>query len=51
MREVVTGFVPKFLVYKRTKMEHQKPSVLLQPLDVAQWKWDYISMDFVDGLQ
>jgi len=30
--------------------EHQKPSGLLQPLDIPIWKWYSISMDFIDGL-
>jgi hypothetical protein len=32
------------------KWEHQRPTRLLQPLKVPEWKWEEIGMDFIVGL-
>ena len=32
------------------KAEHQKPADLLQSLEVAEWKWKHVTMDFVTHL-
>jgi hypothetical protein len=35
---------------QRIKAEHQRPAGLLQPLQIPQWKWDEIGMDFIVDL-
>jgi hypothetical protein len=35
---------------QRIKAEHQRPTGLLQPLQITHWKWDEIGMDFIVGL-
>ena len=35
---------------QQVKAEHQKPAGLLQPLEVAEWKWKHVTMDFVTHL-
>jgi hypothetical protein len=47
MREDIAEYVTRC---QRVKAEHQRPAGLLQPLEIATWKWDDISMDFVVGL-
>ena len=37
-------------MYQQVKAEHHKPSRLLQPLEVAKWKWEHVTMDFVTHL-
>lgn len=50
MKHDVATFVAKCMVYQQVKAEHQRPSGLLQFLDILEWKWDKITMDFVMGL-
>ncbi|GJS47498.1 putative nucleotidyltransferase, ribonuclease H [Tanacetum coccineum] len=50
MKRDVATFVPKCLLCQQVKIEHQRASGLLQPLEIPIWKWDEISMDFVTGL-
>nr|GFB48132.1 retrotransposon protein, putative, Ty3-gypsy subclass [Tanacetum cinerariifolium] len=50
MKRDVATFVSKCLICQQVKIEHQRASGLLQPLDIPVWKWDEISMDFVTGL-
>ena len=50
MKSDVANFVNKYLVYQKVKIEHQKSSGTLQPLEIPKWKWESILMDFVIGL-
>ncbi|GAU22845.1 hypothetical protein TSUD_282120 [Trifolium subterraneum] len=38
------------IVCQQVKIEHQKPAGPLQPLEILEWKWEHITMDFVSGL-
>ncbi|XP_062099744.1 uncharacterized protein LOC133805580 [Humulus lupulus] len=50
MKRDVANFVAKCVVCQQVKAEHQRPSGLLQPLPIPEYKWDRITMDFVTGL-
>ena len=46
----VTKFVEKYLTCQKVKAEHQRPAGELQPVQIPEWKWEEITMDFVVGL-
>ena len=50
MKRDISQFVSKCLTCQQVKVEHQKPAGLLQPLPIAEWKWDHVMMDFVTRL-
>jgi hypothetical protein len=35
---------------RKVKADYMKPRGLLQPLNISDWKWDDISIDFIMGL-
>nr|GEX80023.1 putative reverse transcriptase domain-containing protein [Tanacetum cinerariifolium] len=50
MKDDIATFVSKCLTCAKVKVEHQKPSGLLQQPEIPEWKWEKITMDFVLGL-
>ncbi|GJW11082.1 putative reverse transcriptase domain-containing protein [Tanacetum coccineum] len=50
MKVDIATYVGKCLTCAKVKVEHQKPSRLLQQPDIPVWKWERITMDFVSGL-
>jgi hypothetical protein len=50
MKNDVAAHVALCDVCQRVKAEHQRPAGLLQPLQVPEWKWEEIGMDFIVGL-
>ena len=47
MKRHVGDFIRRWLRCQQVKTEHQKSIGLLQPLEVAEWKWEHVTMDFV----
>ena len=50
MKRKIARYISRYLTCQQVKAEHQKPAGLLQPLEVPEWKWEHITMDFVTGL-
>ncbi|GKA83420.1 putative reverse transcriptase domain-containing protein [Tanacetum coccineum] len=46
----IATYFSKCLTCVKVKVEHQKPSGLLQQPETPVWKWERITMDFVTGL-
>jgi hypothetical protein len=51
MKSETTEYVARCDSCQIIKAEHQRPAGLLQPLQIPQWKWDEIGMDFIVGLR
>nr|KYP64063.1 Transposon Ty3-I Gag-Pol polyprotein [Cajanus cajan] len=50
MKREIVEYVAACLTCQKAKVEHQKPSGLMQQIEIPEWKWDSITMDFVVGL-
>ncbi|GJZ28563.1 reverse transcriptase domain-containing protein [Tanacetum coccineum] len=50
MKRDIATYVSKCLTCSKVKAEHQRPSGLLQQLEIPEWKWDKITMDFITKL-
>ena len=47
MKKHIATFISQCPMCQQIKAEHQRPSGLLQSLEIPQWKWEHITMDFV----
>jgi hypothetical protein len=50
MKRDVTEYIALCDTCQQVKAEHQRPTRLLQPLQVIEWKCEEIAMDFIVGL-
>ena len=50
MKRDVAWFVERCLTCRQVKAEHQRPHGKLQPLEIPEWKWEQITMDFITKL-
>ena len=50
MKRTIAEYVSKCDTCQMVKAEHQHPAGLLKPLEIPEWKWEDICMDFITGL-
>nr|GEY01057.1 hypothetical protein [Tanacetum cinerariifolium] len=50
MKADIVTYVRKCLTCAKVKVEHQRPSGLLQQPEIPVWKWERITMDFITKL-
>ena len=50
MKKDVVEYVARCLICQQVKAEHLRPSGLLQPLNIPEWKWEEVTTDFVSRL-
>ena len=50
MKKQVAHFIVKCLECQKVKDEHRHPDSLLQPLPIPEWKWEFVTMDFITKL-
>ena len=50
MKVDIAKYVASCGICQKVKAEHKRPAGLLKPLEIPEWKWKNIAMDFVVGL-
>nr|GFB06824.1 putative reverse transcriptase domain-containing protein [Tanacetum cinerariifolium] len=50
MKKDIAMYVSKCLTCSKVKAKHQKPSGFLQQPEIPEWKWEKITMDFINKL-
>jgi hypothetical protein len=50
MKVDIAKYLTSFGVFQQVKAEHKRPTCLLKPIEISEWKWEHIPMDFVVGL-
>lgn len=50
MKREITKNVAIFLKCQPIRIEHNRPEGKMQPLPIPEWKWEYITIDFMMAL-
>jgi hypothetical protein len=47
MKKEVIDFIARCLECQKVKVEHRHPAGLIQPFPILEWKWEFVTMDFI----
>ena len=50
MQKDIAEYISKCLICQQVKVEYRYPTNLLQSLPIPEWKWEYITMNFIVSL-
>jgi hypothetical protein len=50
LKRYVAEYVALCDTCQKVRAEHQRPTGLLQPMKIPEWKWEEVGMDFIVGL-
>lgn len=50
IKKDIIEYVAKCIKCEQVKIEHQRSSGIIQPLEIPEQKWESISMNFIIGL-
>ena len=50
LKKDIAKYLAQCIECQQVKAEHRHPAGLLHPLPIPEWKWETISMDFINGL-
>jgi len=47
MKKNIAEFLAKCSMCQQVKIEHQRPSGMMQEFSIPTWKWEEVNMDFI----
>ena len=50
MKKDVASYIARCMECQRVKVEHRNSAGLLQPLLIPEWKWEVVTIDFINKL-
>lgn len=47
IKKDIVEFMPRCVLCQQVKIEHKRLGGILQPLEIPEWKWESIFIDFI----